>query len=111
MGIASLTSSGIMARAKEIGLMRALGAKPWQIALLYYAEAILVGAFGGLTGCMGGAVLGWGIGQALFGATLGFTWIVVPVVVCAAILIALTGTWFPVRSIARQVPIEVLYER
>lgn len=111
MGIASLTSSGIMARAKEIGLMRALGAKPWQIALLYYAEAILVGALGGLTGCVGGAVLGWGIGQALFGATLGFTWIVVPVVVCAAILIALTGTWFPVRSIARQVPIEVLYER
>ena len=35
----------------------------------------------------------------------------VPVVVFAAVLIALIGTWFPVRSIARQVPVEVLYER
>ena len=111
MGIASLTGSGIMARAKEIGLMRALGAKPWQIALLFYAESVLVGALGGLLGCAGGALLGWAIGAALFGAALGFTWIVVPVVVFAAVLIALIGTWFPVRSIARQVPVEVLYER
>jgi len=57
MGIASLTGSGIMARAKEIGLMRALGAKPWQIALLFYAESLLVGALGGLLGCAGGALL------------------------------------------------------
>ena len=60
---------------------------------------------------LGGALIGWGIGEALFGAALGFTWIVVPVVVFAAVLIALIGTWFPVRSIARQIPIEVLYER
>ncbi len=111
MGIASLTGSGILARAKEIGLMRALGAKPWQIALLYYAEAVLVGALGGFAGCAGGAVLGWGIGRALFGAPLGFAWIVVPVIITAAVLITLVGTWFAVRSIARQVPVEVLYER
>ena len=91
--------------------MRALGAKPVANRTALLRGSHPRGALGGLTGCMGGAVLGWGIGQALFGATLGFTWIVVPVVVCAAILIALTGTWFPVRSIARQVPIEVLYER
>ena len=39
MGIASLMTSTIMERAKEIGLMKALGARQWQIMLLFYLEA------------------------------------------------------------------------
>ncbi|MEN1336023.1 FtsX-like permease family protein, partial [Pseudomonas aeruginosa] len=38
MGIASLMTSTIMERAKEIGLMKALGARQWQIMLLFYLE-------------------------------------------------------------------------
>ncbi len=41
MGIASLMTSTIMERAKEIGLMKALGARQWQILLLFYTGSRL----------------------------------------------------------------------
>jgi len=111
MGIASLMTSNLLERAKEIGLMKALGAELWQIYLLFYAEAALSGIIGGLAGC----VAGWGcaylIGITLFGNPLSFGWIVVPVVVLLSAVIALTGTWFPARQITKLYPVEVLYGR
>lgn len=56
MGIASLMTSTIMERAKEIGLMKALGARQWQILMLFYLEAAISGLIGGLAGCLAG----WG---------------------------------------------------
>lgn len=111
MGIASLMTSTIMDRAKEIGLMKALGAHQWQIMLLFYLEAASSGLAGGAAGC----VAGWGlaklIGLMLFDAPLDFAWIVIPCVLVIAVLIALIGTWFPARRIARLYPVEVLYGR
>lgn len=111
MGIASLMTSNLLERAKEIGLKKALGAELWQIYLLFYAEAALSGIIGGLAGC----VAGWGcaylIGITLFGNPLSFGWIVVPVVVLLSVVIALTGTWFPARQITKLYPVEVLYGR
>ncbi len=49
-------TSTIMERAGEIGLMKALGARQWQILLLFYLEAALGGLAGGGLGC----VAGWG---------------------------------------------------
>ncbi|EKN3584067.1 TPA: ABC transporter permease, partial [Yersinia enterocolitica] len=46
MGIASLMTSTIMERAKEIGLMKALGARQWQILMLFYLEAAISGLIG-----------------------------------------------------------------
>ncbi len=58
MGIASLMTSTIMERAKEIGLMKALGARQWQILMLFYLEAAISGLMGG------GRVSGWlGVSQ------------------------------------------------
>lgn len=111
MGIASLMSSTIIERSKEIGLMKALGAYQWQIVLLFYCEAIAGGIIGGTLGC----IAGWGgarvIGVALFGVPLSFAWIVVPCVLVLSVLIAVLGTWLPAHRIARLYPIEVLYDR
>lgn len=111
MGIASLMTSTIMERAKEIGLMKALGARQWQIMLLFYLEAALSGLVGGIAGC----VAGWGlakiIGLMLFGVPLSFAWIVIPCVLVISMLIAVIGTWFPARRIAKLYPVEVLYGR
>lgn len=111
MGIASLMTSTIMERAREIGLMKALGARPWQILLLFYLETATSGFIGGALG----GIAGWGqaqaIGLMLFGSPLNFAWIVVPCVLVIAVLIALIGTWFPARRIARLYPVEVLYGR
>lgn len=111
MGIASLMTTSIIERSKEIGLMKALGAYQWQIVLLFYCEAIVSALIGGILGCIAGWGLARFIGISLFGEPLSFTWIVVPCVLVLAILIALIGTWFPTHRIARLYPIEVLYGR
>lgn len=111
MGIASLMTSTIMERAKEIGLMKALGARQWQILLLFYLEAASSGLVGGAVGCIAGWGLAKAIGLMLFDAPLNFAWIVIPCVLVVAVLIAVIGTWFPARRIARLYPVEVLYGR
>lgn len=111
MGIASLMTSTIMERAKEIGLMKALGARQWQILLLFYLEAASSGLAGGAVGCIAGWGLAKAIGLMLFDAPLNFTWVVIPCVLVVAVLISLIGTWFPARRIARLYPVEVLYGR
>ena len=111
MGIASLMTTTIIERSKEIGLMKALGAYQWQIVLLFYCEAIISALIGGILGCIAGWGLAKFIGIALFGTPLNLAWIVVPCVLVLATIIALVGTWFPAHRIARLYPIEVLYGR
>lgn len=111
MGIASLMTTTIIERSKEIGLMKALGAYQWQITLLFYCEAVLSGLVGGVLGCVAGWGLAKFIGASLFGVPLDFAWIVVPCVLVLAMLIALIGTWFPAHRIAKLYPVEVLYGR
>ncbi|OOF54855.1 ABC transporter permease [Rodentibacter genomosp. 2] len=111
MGIASLMSSSIIERSKEIGLMKALGAYQWQIVLLFYCEAVLSALIGGILGCLAGWGLAKFIGFTLFGVPLSFAWIVIPCVLVLSIFIALIGTWFPAHRIAKLYPVEVLYGR
>ncbi|WP_058910068.1 ABC transporter permease [Entomohabitans teleogrylli] len=111
MGIASLMTSSIMERAREIGLMKALGARQWQILLLFYLEAASSGLLGGAVGCIAGWGMAKAIGLMLFDAPLNFAWVVIPCVLVVAVLISLIGTWFPARRIARLYPVEVLYGR
>ncbi len=111
MGIASLMTTTIIERSKEIGLMKALGAYQWQIVLLFYCEAVISALIGGIFGCLAGWGLAKFIGISLFGEALSFAWIVIPCVLVLSVLIALTGTWFPAHRIARLYPVEVLYGR
>ncbi len=111
MGIASLMTTNIIERSKEIGLMKALGAYQWQITFLFYSEAIISSLIGGVFGCLSGFGLAKFIGISLFGEPLDFAWIVVPCVLILAVLIALIGTWFPAHRIAQLYPVEVLYGR
>lgn len=111
MGIAALMTSTLIERSREIGLMKALGAHNWQIGLLFYSEAILSSLLGGIAGCVVGWVIAQAIGRQLFGVPLDFSWITVPSVLLISVLIALIGTWFPARRIARLFPVEVLYGR
>ncbi|MDR2462952.1 MAG: ABC transporter permease [Verrucomicrobiales bacterium] len=109
LGVAALMAGAILERAREIALMKALAAQPWQIALLFHAEAVAGALLGGLLGCGAGWLLARHIGAVLFGAPLGMAWVVVPCVLALTVLIAVTGTWLPVKKIARVFPAEVLH--
>ncbi|PWI33273.1 ABC transporter permease [Vibrio albus] len=111
MGIASLMTNAILQRAKEIGLMKSLGAHNWQVYLLFYSESIICGLLGGLLGCLAGWGLAKVMGYALFGSMVSFNWIIVPMVLVISVIITVIGTYFPSRRIASLYPIEVLYGR
>lgn len=111
MGVSSLMHTAVMERAREIGLMKALGAAEAEIHLLFLAEAATVGAGGGLIGCAAGSGLAQAVGLAVFGAPVGLHWIAVPVVVFVSVLTALIGSIVPSRAIARLAPVEVLHGR
>ncbi|MTI15402.1 ABC transporter permease [Sansalvadorimonas verongulae] len=111
MGIASLMTNAILQRAKEIGLMKSLGAYNWQVYMLFYVEAAMCGLLGGLLGCISGYGLSRAMGYGLFGSALDFHWIIVPIVLMISVVITLCGTYFPAQRIAALYPIEVLYGR
>jgi len=111
LGISSLMVTTIMERSREIGLMKALGAANWEVYLLFLSESALVGLVGGLIGCAAGGLLAQAIGLTIFGSSVSFHPIVIPVNVVISILIALAGSLFPSRLITKLFPAEVLHGR
>lgn len=111
LGISSLMVTTIMERAKEIGLMKALGASNREVYLLFLSESAVVGLTGGLLGCAVGAVLSQIIGLSIFGSTVSFSLIVIPVNIAISVMIALAGSLMPSRLITGLHPAEVLHGR
>jgi putative ABC transport system permease protein len=61
IGIVTIMTNAVNERTREIGLLRALGARQSQILSLFLGEAIVLAAAGGIAGLL----LGAGIGQLL----------------------------------------------
>ncbi|GAB4428922.1 MAG: ABC transporter permease [Anaerolineales bacterium] len=70
IGIFNILLMAIYERTKEIGLLGAIGLKPWQITLLFLLEGIMIG----LVGAVFGFVLGYAVTSVLgiFGLNYGF---------------------------------------
>jgi len=54
LGIVNTLIMAIYERRKEIGIMKSLGGTQWQIKLIFYVEAALIGFAGGVCGVIGG---------------------------------------------------------
>ncbi len=111
LGVSSLMVSTIMERSREIGLMKAIGAANREVYLLFLSESAVVGVIGGLLGCAAGAGLSQIIGRSVFGSTVSFNPVVVPVNIALSVMIALAGSLIPSGLIAKLYPAEVLHGR
>ena len=65
VGIANTMITTVLERTREIGIMKALGAEPGTIRLMFLAETALVGLLGGVVGLLL-SFLGGAIGQQIF---------------------------------------------
>jgi putative ABC transport system permease protein len=61
IGIANTTLVAVLERSSEIGLRRALGARPRHIAIQFLAESTALGLFGGLVGACLGVLVAIGV--------------------------------------------------
>jgi len=81
LGIVNTMVMSIYERTREIGILKAVGASPGNIRLLFVMEAALIGLIGGVAGVIGGWLLSLGLNEGILAY---LAWREVP----------LTGTFF-----------------
>jgi putative ABC transport system permease protein len=109
IGIMNIMLVSVTERTREIGLRKAIGAKPRVILLQFLLESIALALLGGLVGIL----LGWGMASMVVVASNGqFVALVTPQAIALAVgFSALVGVVFgvyPAARAARLNPIEAL---
>jgi len=119
MSIINTMSMAVVERTREIGTLRALGMRRWDISWLFSVEGVLLVVLGGLVGVALTLVLAWVVNQA------GFSYVppnntdavllqvdVVPWVMLQAFLflglVAALAALLPARRAARMVIVDAM---
>ncbi len=108
LGVMATMTTTVLERREEIGLMKAIGAGPGQIARQFLLEAGLCGLVGGAAGAGAGLALARLIGTRVFQAPIVPSPVTVPFVLGLALLVALLGAVLPTRRAARLDPVVTL---
>ena len=61
VGIITTLYTSVIERTREIGTLKAIGARDGYVLSLFLAEALLIGIFGATTGLLAGIVAGFGL--------------------------------------------------
>jgi putative ABC transport system permease protein len=108
LGLVSTTTAGVVERAREFGLMRALGATSAQLAVLLLTESLLVALAGGAFGWLLGTITAAAIRGDAFAAPAATQPLLLPIALLVAAAVAVAGTIGPMRLALRFDPIEAL---
>lgn len=113
VGIINTMTTSVLERRKDIGIMKAIGAKNSQIFYQFFIEAGLLGLIGGVIGVLLGTLMGWAGIFALgnFLATeisLEIDWILLISVFVGSFLIGGIAGISPALQAANQNPVEAL---
>lgn len=111
LGIANLVFASVMERSREIGLMKAIGARNREIIRLMLTEVLIVGLFGGVVGFALGFGLAQLIGHIVFGSAIAMRPIVAPLMALIVFVTVLLGSLPAIRSLVRVQPAQVLHGR
>jgi putative ABC transport system permease protein len=119
IGIANTMIMAVYERTKEIGILKAVGAAPGQIRVLFVVEAALLGLLGGIIG----TILGWILGKFLNwlilrvlewqempvqGTFFVVSWWLVLAALAFATLVGLLAGLYPAARAARLAPLDAL---
>jgi putative ABC transport system permease protein len=119
IGIANTMVMAVYERTHEIGILKAIGASPGDVRLLFVAEAALIGLLGGIVGVIGGWLLGLGLNEAFLiyfdymdvpmrGTFFLVTGWLVALALGFATLVGLLAGLYPAARAARLDPLEAL---
>jgi putative ABC transport system permease protein len=111
LGISNLVTAGVMERAAEIGLLKAVGAYNAPISALVLAEIIITGIIGGTGGYFAGLGFAQIIGRSVFGSAIDIKPMVIPIVAVLVFLVTMAGSIPSIRLLLSLRPAEVLHGR
>ncbi|GAA2181299.1 ABC transporter permease [Brooklawnia cerclae] len=111
LGIANLVTASVMERSKEVGLMKALGARNKSIVGLILTETLVVALIGGVAGFGVGIGLAQLVGRLVFGSGITIRPIVPPLMALVILLTVVIGCLPAMRYLLRLRPAQVLHGR
>ena len=109
LAISNLITASVIERSQELGLLKALGAYNWQIAILVLAEVMITGLAGGVIGYFMGIGFAQVIGQTVFGSYIEIARMVILIVALILFLVTLIGSIPAIRYLMALKPTEVLH--
>jgi ABC-type antimicrobial peptide transport system permease subunit len=118
VGVTSTMFMSITQRTREIGIMKALGFSSGSVLRIFMTESLLLGAVGGIVGCIVGFVLIWFRNFAILpdnlqvaGSTIfsSFLWPLMPIGIILAVVLAGLAGFVPSKRGAAMDPEEALY--
>jgi putative ABC transport system permease protein len=119
IGIANTMIMSVYERTREIGILKAVGASPGDIRLLFVVEAAIIGLLGGIVGVIGGWLLGLGLNAGILayldhmdipmrGTFFFVTGWLVALALGFAVVVGLLAGLYPAARAARLDPLEAL---
>ena len=107
VGIANTMFTSVFRRKKEIGIMKAIGAKKNDIIMIFLLESIILSLVGALLGAVFGTVVGVLL-KEFYGMPFVVDWIVVVIAVLVGIFVGVIAGILPARSAASIDAIEAI---
>jgi len=108
LAVGATSATTVLERRSEIGLMKALGASHRAVGAFFIAEQLLLAIVGGVLGYALGIVLARVLGIEIFGIAPTLRWILFPVVLALAAVVALFGSLAPLARASYADPAPVL---
>ncbi len=108
LAIAATSAAAVLERQVEIGVMKAIGATNTRVTALFLTEHLTLALAGGAIGFVMGTALARFLGASVFGVPASPEFILLPIVLALAALVALVGGLIPIRRVAHVDPAPIL---
>lgn len=111
LGIANLVTASVMERSKEVGLMKALGARNKNVVVTILTETFVVALIGGVLGFFAGVGLAQIVGHLVFGSGITIRPMLIPVMILIIFVTVIIGCLPSMRYLLKLKPAQVLHGR
>jgi putative ABC transport system permease protein len=110
ISVSSTMSATVLERMKEIGLMKAIGAKKRDIGGFYIAEGLVIGLIGGSSGYLLGLASAQAVSRGAFKSFIYVPAYILPVSLALGALLAVSSSLLPLAGALRRKPSTMLRE-
>ena len=111
-----ITYAGVIERTREIGILRAIGARKKDVGRIFQSESAMIGLMAGVIGCLVAFIICFPINFIVnsiyysynIGSIASLNWIIALVLIAISMLLTFVSGLIPARVAAKKDPVEAL---